>query len=429
MPELIPRDVSGHTDLTDPVQLAEFQGFGSDVPTDAGMIDAVNVPPPVPTANSVRAARLLRDGYLLGASALATPDPTPANVTFARKGMRKMAVNVPGYATPVEVWSFEDGDGVSDWPAPPIRVREGQVVHNVMGSRTDAHTIHHHGIEPTAMNDGVGHLTFEVDDEYTYQWQAGEAGTYFYHCHRNTTLHFEMGMYGLLIIDPNVLGAPFAFGGPGQCHFGNALRRYHAEAIWVVDDFDLRWHGIDRDGNGTEVDNHNAGIQENTVDPVTGLPTFVGINDTDNPHLHDFRPDVFLVTGRPAQYGVDNAVVATAPGSLVTPRVARGQRLLVRTLNASYCTTRWTFPETLPGLVIAADGRSLGREPFGRYSRPFTLASIGYRFMHTTARRWDILFNIPADAAVGDHEVSVSFHHWITDERLRTIRLRINVTA
>lgn len=414
------------------VQLAEFQGFCSDVPNDDDMIVAVNTVPVPVNANSVRAARLLRPGYLTAVNALATPDAVAADARFERQGMRVRTVNVPNLGPAVEVWSF-DADmnnnipvSIQGWPAPTIRVREGQVVHTNTSTSTGPHTVHHHGIEPTAMNDGVGHLTFEISNEYTYQWQAAEAGTYFYHCHRNTTLHFEMGMYGLLIVDPDVTGAPFNDGGAGKCHVGNAITDYAAEALWVADDFDIRWHGIDRDGNGTEITDHNAGLQENTVD-ANGFPTFVSINDPDNPHLHDFRPDVFLVTGLPAPYGADNAVIATAPGTAITPRITRGQKLLVRTLNASYCTTRWKFPTQLPGQVIAADGRTFGREPFGRYSSPFSLDSIGHQFEFTTARRWDVLLDIPLSVPAGSYFVDIEFYHWITNERIRTVRTQIVV--
>ena len=56
MAVLIPRDAGSPFNPADPMELAEFQGFCSDVPNDDGMLIAVNsVPVPV-DANSVRAA-------------------------------------------------------------------------------------------------------------------------------------------------------------------------------------------------------------------------------------------------------------------------------------------------------------------------------------------------------------------------------------
>jgi hypothetical protein len=52
------------------------------------------------------------------------------------------------------------------------------------------------------MNDGVGHCSFEVDGDYTYQWQPNFIGTYFYHCHRNTQMHFEYGLHGIMPFSP-----------------------------------------------------------------------------------------------------------------------------------------------------------------------------------------------------------------------------------
>ena len=88
------------------------------------------------------------------------------------------------------------------FPGPTIRIPRGVVFHaHVTGHGQTPHTIHWHGIEPTAMNDGVGHSSMEIG-EYTYQWQPNHIGSYFYHCHRNTIQHFEFGLYGFLIIEP-----------------------------------------------------------------------------------------------------------------------------------------------------------------------------------------------------------------------------------
>lgn len=91
------------------------------------------------------------------------------------------------------------------FPSPLIRVKQGDLVYTTVGAHTNTHTIHWHGIEPSPYNDGVGKHSFEIIEGgrgFVYRWQAAEPDFYFYHCHKNTPLHFEMGLYGPLIIDP-----------------------------------------------------------------------------------------------------------------------------------------------------------------------------------------------------------------------------------
>lgn len=416
---LIPRDVSAPFNPGDAVQMAQFEGFACDVPTDAGMVAAVNNPPAVPTADSQRAAQLFVPALVLGRADLPTPDPVAADVQLEYQGMRQIDLLVPGMSANggrVEVWAFQRRNpDIETWPSPAIRVNEGQVVHNRVTTSRGPHTIHHHGIEPTPMNDGAGHLSFEIDNEYTYQWRAGEAGTYFFHCHRNTVLHFEMGMYGMLIVDPPQ--------GPGFTYVGDTLVPYGAEAIWVADDIDTRWHGLDNNPgphNREPITDHAAGIQDCDNDGRSG---FLRIDDPDNPGLHDFNPNVFAVTGHPGRFGVDNDLIAAAG---VTVR--RGENLLIRMLCASYCHTHWRFPSTLSGQVIAADGRALGRAPFGSYSSPIPLNSIGHQFVLSTAQRHDVLIDT-SPASLGNHHVEIEFRHWMSDTRIRTVRVPITVTG
>ncbi len=107
----------------------------------------------------------------------------------------------------IQFFTFTDasllgGFGAAQYPAPTVRVPRGVIYHaQTVGAGPPPHTIHWHGIEPTPINDGVGHCSMEIGS-YIYQWQPNFIGTYFYHCHRNTMQHFEFGLFGLLIIEP-----------------------------------------------------------------------------------------------------------------------------------------------------------------------------------------------------------------------------------
>ncbi|MEE9269139.1 MAG: multicopper oxidase domain-containing protein, partial [Candidatus Krumholzibacteria bacterium] len=169
-----------------------------------------------------------------------TPDEMPPNVELTRKFFGSGEVIMPD-GEEVRFWGFEDPDDPNDIrepvPSAPIRVREGRIVQVTLKSSKGTHTIHLHGIEPTTRNDGVGHASFEVSGSYTYQFKASQAGTFFYHCHKNTTLHFEMGMFGPLIVDPPE--------GPGTAFSGGPT--YDCEALWVADDVDPTWRELGHD--------------------------------------------------------------------------------------------------------------------------------------------------------------------------------------
>lgn len=423
--DLIGRDLGTPFDPTDPIEQQDWEEWT--IPPSSGEMGADLL---AQTPNS-RAVRLLDPALVAGGLPLVpggedefdvllpTPDRVEPDRFFDTRGLHHdldVPLNVPGLGL-VNIWSFRttlpDDTQVAPWPARTIRCREGEVVHSRMANRNGPHTIHHHGIEPTPMNDGVGHLTMDINDGalYDYQWRAGEAGTYFYHCHVNTVLHFEMGMYGMLIIDPDVPGAPFVDGGPGAVMVGNNPVGYDAEAIWAADDIDVRWHST---------------VNHPNYSPESGIVSggFVSITDPENPRLHDFNPTVFVVSGVPAP------VAPGGDGTLLTGAGATttfGQKLLVRALNASYCTTRWRFPGTLQGTVVGIDGRTLGRSPFGSYSAPYSLSSVNHQFQLTTAQRWDILIDTGTAASLGQHVVEVDYHHWYTDARLFTVRLPIQV--
>ncbi len=300
----------------------------------------------------------------------ATPGLTTADAVFNRGIYMNGSVTMDD-GRAVEVWGFTDGGmgGMGgQFPSPAIRVTEGQIVHTVLTvqGRMWLHTIHHHGIEPSQENDGVGHYSFDVDGTYTYQWKASHAGTYFYHCHTNTVLHAEMGMYGALIIDPPEGWGTLYSGGP----------TYDREVVWACDEFDSSWHGLPWDAGTCGGD--------------------VGLND--------LNPDYFLITG------VDGAQSAlTDPSVAVSMTV--GERLLVRYINAGYLPQRITFGG-LDAEVHMSDGRA--------FPTPVNTTVIE----SCSAERYDCIIT---PTASGVYEVVVEFLDWVTGQVRGTARTRITV--
>ncbi len=303
-----------------------------------------------------------------------TPDWQTANAYFER-GIHNIDLRMPD-GTDLRCWAFTDplkAPGKEVFPSPLIRVQEGDLVHVKLGASKGSHTIHHHGIEPTTMNDGVGHVSMEVTGSYIYQFQARSAGTFFYHCHKNTVTHFEMGLYGLLIVDPKP-------DNPGdtrvRAYAGGPY--YDVEKFWVLDDMDPRWHRL------TDQDHD------------------VGLCGDDN-DLNIFEPKCFLITGVPTRPSVpaESAKIVASPGN----------KILIRLLNASYSVLQVLF-EGLEVTVISVDGHALNK-PWNSWMR----IPPGQAFHLPTAQRYDILIDTtsPANAGKsGTHKVNFEFQHWVT---------------
>lgn len=316
--------------------------------------------------------------------------------------------------TKLRMWVIRDRNArVKDtFPSQTIRVVEGDVVHATVSSSSNTHTIHWHGLEPSPMNDGVGHTSFEISGDYTYQFGARQSGTNIYHCHKNTPLHFERGMYGFLIVDPKkpstpdaagVPDPPYRTGGPGfvaAYHPPTHLVRYDVEALWAFDEIDTRWTSL----------KHQAAMQKCDPDDPMAAQTFSagGI-------LHDFRPDVFTISGA-LRRSTDRR-----PFNEVAVSARVGQTVLVRLLNSGYTVQHHSFG--LPATIISMDGQPLGATAASRYSRPVELAA-GEEFTTTAAMRKNLLIR---PTKPGEYPVDTRFCHWITGRELFRARTYIRV--
>lgn len=91
-------------------------------------------------------------------------------------------------------------------PGPRIRVTQGDRVRfNVTNHLPEPTSVHWHGmILPNSM-DGPAHITqkpIEPGQTFAYEFTTQQAGTYFYHSHKEPDRQQALGMYGALIIDP-----------------------------------------------------------------------------------------------------------------------------------------------------------------------------------------------------------------------------------
>ena len=91
-------------------------------------------------------------------------------------------------------------------PGPRLRVTEGDRVRiNVTNDLPEATSVHWHGMILPNKMDGAAEVTqppIGPGDAFTYEFTAGEAGTYFYHSHKEPDRQQGLGMYGALIVDP-----------------------------------------------------------------------------------------------------------------------------------------------------------------------------------------------------------------------------------
>jgi FtsP/CotA-like multicopper oxidase with cupredoxin domain len=314
-----------------------------------------------------------------------------------------------------EVWSFESGKSGRGLPAPLVRLTEGQIFHGTVKPSKRVHTIHWHGIEPDPRNDGVGHTSFEVTGHYTYQWrpEAGEsgnpnrgaAGTYFYHCHVNTPLHAQLGMFGPIIVDPPVSKTSPPPPGTRRHSVDGPLYDIATETFIGPYSIDPRWHEL----------NHAAGLSG------------------EDAGLNRFEPKHFFllggaVAGRPAGDSV---------WSISTMRANVGRTgkwpTLVRMVNVDYfpTLTRITDAAGQPAAIaelIAHDGRPFWNTPSP--AGPAVHPSAAGQPLLTgviksgAAEKFDFLLHPPA---AGKYTIAIDFLHWITGNVLAT--RTVTVTA
>lgn len=147
---------------------------------------------------------------------------------------------------------------------------------------------------------------------FIYQWRAAHAGTWLFQPHDATAHDFEMGLYGLLIVEP-----PPSEDGRRRVYPGGPS--YDIERCLILDDVDPAWHQADF--------------------------------DTVQSRRRTFEPSYFLINGVPNTCSQDSPTCAVS--------ALKGQRVLLRLMNASFSLLRVSL-QGLAGEVVVIDGDVLG---------------------------------------------------------------------
>jgi len=154
--------------------------------------------------------------------------------------------------------------GNAQFPAPIIYAAVGEVVEirlknlgvTQRSAPNDPHTIHLHGMDVQAANDGVPETSVAAvpanskfigaGNVVVYMFVPSQAGTYFYHCHQEASIHVQMGMYGALVVyNGGEAGATTGPGTGGGTLFGVP---YTKDVVLLLSEFDVRQHKAENTG-------------------------------------------------------------------------------------------------------------------------------------------------------------------------------------
>ncbi|MEH6527952.1 MAG: multicopper oxidase family protein [Sneathiella sp.] len=164
-------------------------------------------------------------------------------ILHAASAQRKLD---PSFSQPATLWNFNGAV-----PGPEIRVRQGArlrvTVNNGLAEDT---TVHWHGVRTSNAMDGVPYVTqkpISPGNQFVYDFNAIDAGTYWYHPHQRSFEQVGRGLYGPLIIEE-----------------ANPIR-VDRDVTWMLDDWRLEQSGEIEGDFGNSHDMSHSGRIGNTV--------------------------------------------------------------------------------------------------------------------------------------------------------------------
>jgi FtsP/CotA-like multicopper oxidase with cupredoxin domain len=189
---------------------------------------------------------LLASGLALGATPLLSLAGVAGRREFSLAAGPASTSLVGGDWPDTGVWAYNE-----TVPGPEIRVRQGETVRVTARNGLDQPTtVHWHGVRlPNAM-DGVPDVTQKAippGGEFTYEFEAIDAGSFWYHPHFNSPEQQGRGLSGPLIVEES---DPIAV---------------DRDITWVIDDWVLRDTAQIDDSFGHRMQMSHGGRVGNTV--------------------------------------------------------------------------------------------------------------------------------------------------------------------
>ncbi|MFC6719479.1 multicopper oxidase domain-containing protein [Natrialbaceae archaeon GCM10025810] len=226
-----------------------------------------------------------------------------------------------------EVWAWQADDLEPSVPGPIYRMNEGETFELTFdNSEHDRpHTVHAHAVGKSWGDDGAPVSTrteVGAGERHTYELVGDVPGTHFYHCHYQTHTHLDMGMYGILRVDPEGYEAP-------DREYFLTMREWDGDLHEMNAGGDAEYNAADRDPKFYTINGRSA---PTAFHPELGTPLIVSEGETVRIHVvnagyenhafhtHGHRFTVVEKDGSPipeaARYEED--VVGLAPAERVT---------------------------------------------------------------------------------------------------------------
>ena len=191
-------------------------------------------------------------------------------------------------------------------PGPEIRVRQGERIRVTVKNGLDEETtVHWHGVRVPNDMDGVPHLTqtpIAPGQLFVYEFEAVDAGTFWYHPHQRSFEQVGRGLYGPLIVEER-----------------DPIRVDH-DVTWMLDDWRLTSSAEISDDFGNAHDMSHNGRVGNTVTINGRVPDTFTVQKNERIRLR-------LINAANARiFGLDfqghNPMIIALDGQPVTPHSA-----------------------------------------------------------------------------------------------------------